>query len=73
MAIQIGKKVVCGVHPLKPIIGAPEGKQRLKMRNIGVAKLFVRTPSGIRSFELEDKGDHWLCGQQLAQGLNQRY
>lgn len=65
-----GLRVVCGVQEPKPIYGAPEGKQRLRMRNTSAARLFVRTPTGIRHFILEDQGDRWFCSPKLEQGRN---
>jgi hypothetical protein len=55
-----------------PIFGAPEGKQRLRMRNKHFAKLFIKTPNGIRCFILEDCGDRWFCNPKLEQGRNLR-
>lgn len=52
-------RVVLGVQELKPIIGAPDGRQRIRMRNTAVAKLFVRDAIGIRCFILADCGTHW--------------
>jgi hypothetical protein len=68
-----GINVVYGVKPLKPIFGAPEGRQRLRMRNTSPAKLFVKTATGIRCFILEDCGDRWFCNPRLEQGCNHRF
>lgn len=70
--ITVGKKVVFGVREPKPITGAPEGRQRLRMRNTSLARLFVKTDSGIRHFILEDKEDTWFCNPQMEQGRNVR-
>lgn len=73
VTISIGKKVILGVRDPKPIFGAPEGKQRLRMRNDRAANLFVRTANGIRHFILEDCGDRWFCNPKLEQGRNERF
>ena len=70
--VYIGIKIVFGVRPPKPIAGAPDGKQRLRLRNNCAASLFVKTSEGIRHFKLEDLGDHWFCNQNLEQGRNLR-
>lgn len=70
--IVVGMKVVFGVREPKPIFGAPEGNQRLRMRNDSFASLFVRTATGIRHYKLEDFGDRWFCNPKLEQGRNFR-
>jgi len=72
-SIGFGLKVVHGVRDLKPIFGAPEGRQRLRMRNDVAAKLFVKTNDGIRCFCLEDCGDRWFCNPKLEHGRNVRF
>jgi hypothetical protein len=66
-------KIVYGVCEPKPIFGAPEGRQRLRLRNNNWAKLFVKTPTAIRCFVLEDCGDRWFCNPRLEQGKNMRF
>ena len=61
-AIVIGERCVFGIQDPKKIIGAPEGRQRLRLRSNGFARLFVKTDDGIREFCLEDGGDHWRVG-----------
>lgn len=68
--ITRGVKVIFGVREPLPIRGAPEGKQRLRMRNTRAAALFVKTAIGVRHFILEDCGDHWFCNPRLEQGAN---
>lgn len=68
MPIYTGMKVVYGVCEPKPIVGAPDGRQRLRMRSNGVARLFVKTPDGIRTFFLEDRGDTWFVNPRLEKG-----
>lgn len=74
MAVVVRRaiNVVFGVQPIKPIIGAPEGRQRLKLRNTAAARLFIKTPDGIRCWVLEDGGDHWIVSPRLEQGRNLR-
>lgn len=69
---QRGFKIVFGVREPKPIIGAPAGRQRLRMRNTSTARLFVKSETGIRSFALIDMGHHWYCDPKLEQGRNVR-
>lgn len=65
-------KIIFGVREPKPIVGAPEGRQRIRMRNKSFAKLFVKTSNGIRCFILQDGGDHWFVTPELEQGRNVR-
>ena len=57
--IQCGLKAVLGIRDLRPIVGAPEGKQRIRMRVNDFARLYVRTADGLRAFILTDNGDTW--------------
>lgn len=43
------------------------------MRNTCVARLFVKTPDGIRHFVLEDRGDTWFVNPKFEQGRNVRF
>lgn len=65
--------IVFGVREPKPITGAPHGKWRLRMRKNAIAKLFVKTADGIRSFILEDKGYSWFANPRFEQGRNLRH
>lgn len=67
-----GIRPVLGIKPIKPIHNAPPGKQRLRMRNNSVAKLFVRTADSIRCFVLEDRDHYWSVNPNLEQGANHR-
>lgn len=71
--IYRGIKVVWGVREPKPIVGAPEGRQRLRMRNTSFVKLFVKSATGIRCFGLIDEGDTWRVDPKLEQGRNERH
>lgn len=66
----VGIRVVWGVRGPKPIIGAPAGKQRLRMRGREPAKLFIKTSDGIRCFHIKDEGDHWSPFSEI--GRNRR-
>lgn len=70
--IQKGIKVDSGVREPKPIVGAPEGRQRLRMRNTSAARLFVKTSDGTRCFILLDDGDTWRVDEKMEQGRNLR-
>ncbi len=66
-------RVVFGVpKEIKPIVNAPAGKQRLRLRNKCAAQLFVKTLEGIRHFVLVDDGDVWRVDYALEQGRNKR-
>jgi hypothetical protein len=67
--MKAGVKIVHGVREPKPIIGAPEGRQRLRMRSDSIAKLFVKTSDGIRQFVLEDCGQTWRACFEQARNL----
>lgn len=66
-------KVIWGIPGIiKPIRNAPEGRQRIRLRNNKCAELFVKTPEGIRRFVLENKEDCWWVNPKLEQGRNIR-
>ena len=57
---QLGVKGVFGVpKELRPIVGAPEGKQRLRLRTAQFAEFYVKNDTGIRRFHLRDDTEHW--------------
>ena len=61
MTYQLGKKLVFGVVPIKPIHGLPAGSVRVKMRNDDYAYVFVRPPTGgIRKFVIAISSDHHI-------------
>lgn len=62
-------KPVWAIQNPKPILGAPEGKQRLRMRHRCEARLFVKTADGIRCFVLQDCGDHWEPWIEVGRNL----
>jgi len=73
MFIQTGLRIVYGVpKSIKPIVCNVEGRQRLRLRNTDAARLFVKTPEGIRHFILKDEGDTWTVDLNLEQGRNVR-
>jgi hypothetical protein len=62
-----GPKLVFGVPVIiKPIVGLPPGKVKVRFRNTSVACVFIRGDYGIRQFYLEDKGDHWYPCFEVA-------
>jgi hypothetical protein len=65
-------KCVWGVQDPKPIVGAPPGRQRLRLRNKDVARLFAKTQDGIRHFILVQDGENWAIDPRLEQGRNIR-
>lgn len=68
MAVCINSpRVIWGVKEPRPIVGAPPGKQRLRMTNKSFAKLFVWNGKSIREFILIDDGDIWRVDPKLEQ------
>ena len=66
-----GVKFVCGVpSDIKPIIGCPTGRRRLRFRKGSDARLYVRDEHGIREFWLRDNGDTWAIGGERARNHN---
>ena len=63
--IERAPKLVWGVCDSKPIVGAPHGRKRLRMRGNDAARLFVKSNGIIRHFVLEDLGDRWFCNPGL--------
>lgn len=70
--INKGIKVVFGVRERKPISCVPIGRTKLVMKNNDIAKLFVKTKTGIRVFILEDLGDTWLAKETLLRRITER-
>jgi hypothetical protein len=66
---RYGLNLVFGVRDMRPIYGAPPGRQRLRMRNDEFASLFVKTHRGIRHFMLLDCGDHWKPHAEQARNM----
>ena len=54
---------------IKPLLNAPEGRQRLRFRNRDVGRLFVLTPDGIRHFYIKVVGDHWEPGIEMGRNF----
>jgi hypothetical protein len=46
---------------IKPIVGLPEGRARLRLRREDFAQVFVKTPTGIRRFYISDVGRNWIA------------
>ena len=47
---QMGLTIVFGVVPVRPIVGLPHGKVRVRLRNNDFARVFVRNGYGTRQF-----------------------
>lgn len=70
-SVFTGEKIVWGsTVEIKPITNTPEGRQRLRLRHKRVAKLYVKTATGIKGFYVLDKGDHWEVSDSLSFGSN---
>ena len=46
---------------IKPIVGLPEGRARLRLRNEDYVQVFVKTATGIRRFYVSDVGRNWIA------------
>lgn len=70
-----GTPIVFGIpKEIKPIIGSPEGRMRLRFRNTKAGRAYFKTPNGIREFVLKGliTDDHWEIDPMLEQGMNLR-
>ncbi len=69
MATMFGKlTAVFGIpSQIKPIVGLPEGRARLRLRNDEFAMVFVRTSTGIRKFYISDVGGNWIAEIELGE------
>ena len=50
----------------KPIVGLPEGRARVRLRNEEFAQVFVKTSTGIRRFYISDVGRNWIAEIEIA-------
>ena len=70
----IGKPCVFGMVEPKPLRGFPQGRARLKLRNLEFARVFVRDAAAgtIRAFLIHESPDgcYWEPGYE--QGMNRR-
>ena len=68
MATMIGSLLaVFGIpDEIKPIVGLPEGRARVRLRNEEFAQVFVKTPTGIRRFYISDVGLNWIAEIEIA-------
>jgi hypothetical protein len=59
---------IFGIADRKPLKGWPAGLVRIKIRNSGYARGYVRPPGGgIREFLIEEAGGYWCpCHEQGA-------
>jgi len=67
--ITISNPCVYGIQPVKPLIGFPEGKVKIRLRSNDFAKVFIKTQSGVRQFIPEEKDGAWHPRAEL--GRNQ--
>lgn len=70
-AITVQKtNVVFGIpDEIKPLEGFPAGRVRLRLRPSEFVKAFVKTPTGIRKFFVEEKDGKWFPAYE--QGRNE--
>ena len=69
MAKIIGITYMFGVHKeLPPIVNAPKGKMRVRMRNDDFVKVFIKNENSIREFRIRcvDGEFCYLCFEQGA-------
>lgn len=50
---------------IKPIVGLPPGKARLRLRHDEFAEVFVRTATSIRRFYVSDVGRNWIAELEI--------
>lgn len=64
--MTIGKPIVHGNAKPLPLQGFPPGKYRIRLRANEWAKVFVKTPDGIKEFAVEEKDGKWTPGPEMA-------
>jgi len=65
--MSVGFKGVPGVQPVKPFSPKPPGKIRIRMRQDEFATAFVRTADGLKKFIIQDDGETWSLGFEMAE------
>lgn len=65
-----GLPIVLGVPDVIPkLIGFPEGKLRLRLRNKSVAHAFVKTTTSIRQFLVIREHGYWTAGPEVGRNI----
>lgn len=60
MAVLVGLNgIIFGIQEPKPLVGFPEGKIRLRLRNEKFALARVRDAKGVREFLIREKDGAW--------------
>lgn len=58
--------MVWGVAERLPLKGFPEGRYRIVMRREELARVYVRTPDGIREFIPKVQDGHWVPAAEVG-------
>ena len=68
--IVLAEKLVFGIPDrVLPIVGLPEGRSRLRLRNTSFASVWVRTEEGIKLFMLLEKDKKWHAVQEQGRNI----
>jgi hypothetical protein len=51
---------IFGIQEPKPLRNFPEGRIRLRLRNMDFAKAFVKTADGIREYIIGEHNGYWV-------------
>jgi len=57
---------VFGMVDELPLVGFPEGKAKIKLRNDEFARVFIKTKSGIREFVIQEINNTWQPFAEIA-------
>lgn len=66
----VGRQIAFGVGEPCALVGFPEGRTRVRMRNSEFVRVYVLTQHGIREFVPAVKNGEWHCEYDLEQGRN---
>jgi len=62
--------VVYGDHDPLPLVGFPEGRARIRMRNDDYVMVYIRPPvGGIRKFVVEEKDGTWRPAFEIGRNV----
>lgn len=67
--VAYGIPVVFGSQPLKPLLGFPPGKVRLRIRSRDCVKARVKTADGVREFVVKEEDGFWVPAYETARNM----